>query len=196
LLVPILKDPRRFSRLRTHFLIELSGKYAVTLYELLESAANKDVPELKVRVEELRRWLKVPAGKLTRWQDFRRYVLEPAVKQINDNPTGAGFRVRIQLVKEGRAITWIVFEILKTKERQALDTKLKAQEKQLSLFDVRLKTHTYEKAKVLASGWDIYALEAEWKEWGKHQHDWPPKNPDGAFLGFCKQRGPYQAHGR
>src|SRR5689334_21780399 len=77
LLVPILKDPRRFSRLRTHFLIELSGKYAVTLYELLESAANKDVPELKVRVEELRRWLKVPAGKLTRWQDFRRYVLEP-----------------------------------------------------------------------------------------------------------------------
>ena len=196
LLVPVLKDPRRFSRLRTHFLIELSGKYAVTLYELLESAANKDVPELKVRVEELRRWLKVPAGKLTRWQDFRRYVLEPAVKQINDNPTGAGFRVRIQLVKEGRAITWIVFEILKTKERQALDTKLKAQEKQLSLFDVRLKTHTYEKAKVLASGWDIYSLEAEWKEWGKQQHDWPPKNPDGAFLGFCKQRGPYQANGR
>ena len=55
---------------------------------------------------------------------------------------------------------------------------------------------SYEKAKVLASGWDIYALEAEWKEWGKHQHDWPPKNPDGAFLGFCKHRGPYQANGR
>jgi Initiator Replication protein len=34
LLVPILKDPRRFARLRTHFLIELSGKYTVTLYEL------------------------------------------------------------------------------------------------------------------------------------------------------------------
>ena len=48
--------------------------------------------------------------------------------------------------------TWIVFEVLKTKERQALDTKLKAQEKQLSLFDVRLKTQTYEKAKALASG--------------------------------------------
>src|SRR5262249_9527966 len=46
LLIPILKDPRRFARLRTHFMIELSGKYAVTLYELLESVANKDVPEL------------------------------------------------------------------------------------------------------------------------------------------------------
>ena len=40
LLVPILKDPRRFARLRTHFLIELSGKYSVTLYELLESVAK------------------------------------------------------------------------------------------------------------------------------------------------------------
>jgi hypothetical protein len=28
-------------------MIELSGKYAVTLYELLESVANKDVPALK-----------------------------------------------------------------------------------------------------------------------------------------------------
>jgi plasmid replication initiation protein len=168
----------------------------VTLYELLESAANKDVPELKVRVDELRHWLKVPEGKLTRWQDFRRYVLEPAVKQINDNPTGAGFRVRLKLVKEGRAITWIVFEVLKTEERQALDTKLQAQEKQLSLFDVRLKTQTYEKAKVLAPGWDIYTLAAEWKEWGKQQRDWPPKHPDAAFLGFCKQRGPYLTNAR
>ena len=196
LLVPILKDPRRFSRLRTHFLIELSGKYAVTLYELLESAANKDVPELKVSVEQMRHWLKVPEGKLTRWQDFRRYVLEPAVKQISDNPTGAGFRVSVKLVKEGRAIKWIIFEVLKTIERQALDTKLKAQEKQLSLFEVRLKTTTYEKAKALAFGWDIYALESEWKAWGSEQKDWPPQNPDGAFLGFCKQRGPYLGKSR
>jgi plasmid replication initiation protein len=118
------------------------------------------------------------------------------VKQINDNPTGAGFQVGIKLVKEGRAIAWIVFEVLKTKERHALDTKLKAQEKQLGLFDVRLKTTTYEKAKVLASGWDIYILEAEWKEWGREQKEWPPLNPDGAFLGFCKQRGPYPRNGR
>ena len=190
LLVPILKDPRRFSRLRTHFLIELSGKYAVTLYELLESAANKDVPELKAGVEDLRRWLQVPEGKLLRWQDFRRKVLELAIKQINDNPTGAGFQVRIKLLKEGRAIHWVVFQVLKTKERQAIDTKLKDTDKQLRLFDVRLKASTYEKAKTLAPGWDIYALEAEWKAWGNQQKDWPPKNTDAAFFGFCKKRGP------
>ena len=190
LLIPIFKDPRRFSRLRTHFLIELSGKYAVTLYELLESVANKDVPELRATVDELRQWLKVPEGKLIRWQDLRRYVLEPAIKQVNDNPTGAGFQARIRLEKEGRAIRWVVFEVLKTKERQAIDARLKDHEKQLSLFDVHLRTVTYDKAKALASGWDIYALEAEWKQWGSQQKAWPPKNPDAAFLGFCKQRGP------
>src|SRR6266581_2122525 len=43
LLVPILKDPRRFARLRTHFLIELSGKYSVTLYELLEAVLKQSL---------------------------------------------------------------------------------------------------------------------------------------------------------
>jgi hypothetical protein len=193
LLIPILKDPRRFARLRTHFLIELSGKYAVTLYELLESAANKDVPELRARVSELRQWLKVPEGKLNRWQDFRRKVLEPALHQINDHPAGAGFQVQVKLEKVGRAIEWVVFEVLKTKERKAIDAKLKDHEKQLSLFDVRLKIDTYEKAKTLAPGWDVYNLEVEWKEWGSQQKDWPPKNPNAAFLGFCTKRGPIAA---
>jgi hypothetical protein len=58
------------------------------------------------------------------------------------------------------------------------------------LFDVHLKTTSYEQAKTMAPGWDIYALEAEWKAWASQQKDWPPKNPDAAFLGFCKKRGP------
>jgi len=58
------------------------------------------------------------------------------------------------------------------------------------LFDVHLKTTTYEQAKTMAPGWDIYALAAEWKAWASQQKDWPPKNLDAAFLGFCKKRGP------
>jgi plasmid replication initiation protein len=98
-------------------LICISSYRKLRLYELLESVANKDVPTMKADVEELRSWLKVPEGKLLRWQDFRRYVLEPAVKQINGNPEGAGFRVRMKIQKEGRAIKWVVFEVIKTKER-------------------------------------------------------------------------------
>jgi hypothetical protein len=42
--------------------------------------------------------------------------------------------------------------------------------------------------------WDIYALAAEWKAWASQQKDWPPKNPDAAFLGFRKKRGPPRSH--
>ncbi len=190
LLIPILKDPRRYARLRTHFLIELSGKYAVTMYELLESVANKEVPVLVAGVDQLRQWLKVPTGKLPRWQDFRRFVLEPAVKQLNDNPEGAGFTVDMQLQKEGRAIKWVQFAVNKTAEREALEATLAKQARASVPADVPLRTSTYEQAKKLARGWDVYDLAAQWQEWGKQQKDWPPANPDGAFLGFCKKRGP------
>jgi len=152
---------------------------------------NKEVPELKASIEELRHWLKVPEGKLTRGPDFRRFVLEPALKQINGNPLGAGFSVKMSTEKRGKAVKWVTFRVSKTKECQAFDASLKEQDKQFSLFDVRVKTETYERAKKLAPGWDIYGLVEEWKEWGQQQGGWPPKNPDAAFLGFCKKRGRY-----
>ena len=47
-----------------------------------------------------------------------------------------------------------------------------------------------EKAKANAPGWDVYFIEQEWREWITE----PPRNPDAAFLGFCKKwyekRGP------
>ncbi len=51
-----------------------------------------------------------------------------------------------------------------------------------------LRTDTYEKAKAFARGWDIYALEQQWREWIEKKGI--PKNPDGAFIGFCKKKGP------
>ena len=53
-----------------------------------------------------------------------------------------------------------------------------------------LKTATYEQAKKFAPGWDVYYIEQEWRDWLTE----PPRNPDAAFLGFCKKwyekRGP------
>src|SRR5262249_40030672 len=152
---------------------------------------NKDVPVLKASVEELRQWLKVPEGKLLRWQDFRRKVLEKAVEQINRNVAGAGFSVRMSVQKDGHAVKWVIFRVLKTEERKTLDARLRDKEKQLDLFDVRLRPDTYEEARKVAPGWDVYILEADWREWGRRQLGWPPDKPDAAFLGFCKQRGAY-----
>jgi plasmid replication initiation protein len=56
--------------------------------------------------------------------------------------------------------------------------------------DIRLKAETMEQARACAPGWDVYAIEDEWREWITE----PPRNPDAAFLGFCRKwyekRGP------
>lgn len=43
---------------------------------------------------------------------------------------------------------------------------------------------TFEKAREIAPGWDVYALERDWRRWmdGKPV----PANPEAAFLGFCR----------
>jgi plasmid replication initiation protein len=56
----------------------------------------------------------------------------------------------------------------------------------------RLTPETFEKAKRVAPGWDIYQLESEWREWiatkGK------PEKPGPAFIAFCRKK--YQREGR
>ena len=46
-----------------------------------------------------------------------------------------------------------------------------------------LDPETYQAARRAAPGWDVYALEREWREWISD----PPRNPDSAFLGFCRK---------
>lgn len=46
-----------------------------------------------------------------------------------------------------------------------------------------LRPDTYEKAKRAAPGWDVYAIEHEWRDWLTE----PPRNADAAFIGFCKK---------
>jgi hypothetical protein len=53
-----------------------------------------------------------------------------------------------------------------------------------------LKPETYEQARVAAPGWDVRALEQEWRAWAGDV----PKNPYAAFIGFCKKR--FAAKGR
>ena len=46
-----------------------------------------------------------------------------------------------------------------------------------------LDSDTYEQARSLAPGWDVRVIEQEWREWITER----PRNPDKAFLGFCKK---------
>lgn len=193
MLIPVLKEPGRFARLRVHFLIGLSGKYAVSLYEILESIVNKTDPVLDVSVETLRQWLKVPEGKLLRWIHFNQRVLKPALKQINSNPLGAGFTVEMEAIKHGRSVRQIRFTVRKIDERQIFEETLQKKHYSLSqqeighsLGSIHLSTSDYENAKKVAPGWDIYELEQQWLEWIADKE--PPHRPGSAFVAFCRRK--------
>lgn len=51
-----------------------------------------------------------------------------------------------------------------------------------------LKPDTHAKAREVAQGWDIYALENEWRDWVASKKA-PPKDPDAAFIAFCRKKG-------
>lgn len=46
-----------------------------------------------------------------------------------------------------------------------------------------LSADTYNDARIVAPGWDVYFLEREWRDWMME----PPRDPDAAFIGFCKK---------
>ena len=193
LLARVIKAPFRFSRIRLHFMIGLSGKYAVTLYEILESAVNRKSPCLEVELPQLRQWLKVPEGKLTKFYDLKRFALAPALKQINDNPQGAGFTATMEEIKKGRAVHSVRFSMVKTKLRLDLETRYKNKPKLLMgetdkpVSAVRLTSSAFEKAREAAPGYDIYYLEDEWREWMEKKGA-RPENPDAAFVAFCRKK--------
>ncbi len=55
---------------------------------------------------------------------------------------------------------------------------------------ILLKPETYESAKLAAPGWDIHALEQQWRDWILKKKKEPPKRPDSAFIAFCRKKGP------
>ena len=54
---------------------------------------------------------------------------------------------------------------------------------------ISLRPETYEKVKVVAPGWDVHALEQQWREWISKKKE-PPRRPDSAFIAFCRKKGP------
>jgi len=60
----------------------------------------------------------------------------------------------------------------------------------LALPSVHLRPDTYDRAREAAPGWDVYSLEADWRDWVEKK-DITVRDPDGHFLAFCKRRERY-----
>lgn len=188
LLVPIIKEPMRFARLRVHFLLQLSGKYAVTLYEILEGFANRRDGRCEVTIEDLRVWLKVRDGTYQNWKDFRKRVLDPALKQINDDPIGAGFSVEYAPIKYGKFYKSIVFQLTKTDNRATTEKIMKRKataKRKAAQGKLVIPQWAEERARQIAreKGWDYHQLQQEWLAFAND-----PKDAGAAFVGFCQKK--------
>jgi len=188
--------PRAFARLRCHVVLALRGKYAVTLYEILEAYVNRRENSLTVSLEEFRSWLKVAEDAYKDWKDLKRNVVLPAVDEINEHSEEGGFFVAYEGVSEGKAFTKIRFTLAKSAARDDRDMRLQGKARRGRVFKapaslpapgVRYEPTdaVLEQLRSLAPGWDRQNLLATYREWsqGKAAAD----NPHGAFLGWVKR---------
>lgn len=197
-LVEKMLDNTKFSRIRLHFMIGLSGKYSVTLYVLLESAVNKRVPVIDLSIDELRKILSVPEGKLARWVDLNRFAIEPAIRQINDNVAAAGFSVSLSTITSGRRITHVRFTLKKSELRVAEDEAFKpliptSTPKTTGSHESDQPVSTFQIDEALtiirreAKGLDAHAILAEFQNYMAGSKT-KIRNPLGALTGFARKK--------
>jgi hypothetical protein len=79
----ILGKSQRWGRIKAEVVCEMTSKYAVTLYELVQLRANLEKSVETFPIDRFRELMGVPAGKLTRGPDFMRRVVEAAALEVN-----------------------------------------------------------------------------------------------------------------
>lgn len=94
---------KHFTQYNVMEFLKLPSTYSQKLFELLKSWSN--VPEVFIDIDELKECLGVP-NTLSRYPDFRRFVLEKSFKDITKNTT---LRYEWEPIKNGRAVSSIKF---------------------------------------------------------------------------------------
>ena len=202
----IVAESRVFARLHKQIMFALSSKYSLALYEMIQKRGNMSRTYEEMTIDEFRSFLGVPAGKLNTWINFKNFAIRPAVSEVSDL---SDFKVTVDPVK-GKGKQFIGVRL--SWERKALP-ELCAVERELNASKVgrkarlagkveamefgppsapptavmtvlMLRPDTLDKVRKLCLGYDVYALENEWRTWAVKKT--APGNADGAFIAFCK----------
>jgi hypothetical protein len=189
LLLRYLLKNEKFSRLRLHFMLGLSGKYSVSLYMLLEGAANLRHPVLEYSIEELRSYLCVPQGKLLRWVDLYRFAVEPTIKQINDDPSASGFSVECKAIKASRKFERIRFVITKAEGRQLAEAGMTKEKPRETPRTPAEKSYSVDDALAIIRKF-APGLDAQWllQEFENSAANGTLRNPLGALTNFARKK--------
>lgn len=196
----IIKDSTVFARLQREVMFALSSKYALTLYEMVQKRGNlRWKASEKFSLEDLRGVLGVAKGKLTSWSNLKLRAIDPAVEEVN---ALSDYMVEISPIKTGRRVTHVELrwwkkdsggtaDVERSLQFSKVGRKARAQEREekarpawLETKGAALRTETYETARLRFPGYDIYFIEGEWRSWAAGKA--PAKDPDRAFLAFCR----------
>jgi hypothetical protein len=124
-------------------------------------------------------------GKQDRW----RISLDLLKKKTGSKMGMKGFRHAIKALASGNhlpdyAVTWSDSDIVEFTNRGTIPVKSEQPDGGFPAFD----PETYNDARIVAPGYDVYYLEREWREWWVDSGKPPLTDPDRAFIGFCKSR--------
>ena len=105
----VLESSNHWAALSRSAVLAFESRYALRLYELMTlrgGLIHKNTETFDL--DDLRRRLGVPPGKLAEWYDLRRVALEPAIAEVNQL---SGLEVSYEAIKRGRrvdrvALTW------------------------------------------------------------------------------------------
>jgi len=103
----LLKNNKQalFAQINLAIKKNLKHKYSLILYDLIKDYENVEIPE--ITIGQFRKLFGIE-NKYKLFQDIRKYVLIPAVTEINNNPD-IEFKVDISLKKQGSKYTHIKF---------------------------------------------------------------------------------------
>lgn len=80
---PILATSSRWGRIKAEVVCAMSSKYAMALYEMVQLRGNLDRSLERFPIARFRELIGVPPGTYERGNDLLRYVVSPAVLEVN-----------------------------------------------------------------------------------------------------------------
>jgi plasmid replication initiation protein len=104
-LIDILKESKVWGKISMELIFALSSKYAISLYENIQQftgLSHKTITEFSL--EEFRDLLGVPPHKYKDFGSLNKYVIKPAVEEIN---ALAPFNINLLPIKQGKKVVSI-----------------------------------------------------------------------------------------
>lgn len=115
----LVRMSHHWAAIQTQAVMAMECKYSPWLYQLVALHAGRRAVSQEWPLNDLRARLGATAPSLKRWQDFKRWVLEPAVAEINHL---TGVRVDWLPVKRGRAVVAVQMACMRKQAEDIAET--------------------------------------------------------------------------